>query len=43
LKKYKKNISLFVNGKTINLSDLLEIGKSNGWNEQEVLNGFKFT
>jgi hypothetical protein len=42
LKKYSKEIYLSINGENITLLDIIKIAKSNGWTEQDVLNGFEF-
>lgn len=42
LKKYSKDIFLSVNGKNISLLDTIKLAESNGWTEQDVLNGFLF-
>lgn len=42
LKKHSKEIFLFVNSKNITLLDVIDLAKSNGWTEQDVLDGFEF-
>jgi len=42
LKKHSKDILLSINGKNISLLDIIKIAESNGWTEQNVLDGFKF-
>lgn len=42
LKKNAKNIFLSINSENISLLDVINNAKSNGWSEQDVLNGFQF-
>ena len=42
LKKHSKDISLSIGGKIISLLDTIKLAESNGWTEQNVLDGFEF-